>query len=105
MLRMSNGLDDEPVIAREVEERARLARRAQLGEDVLCGEREEVIGRIELEIVLSQLPKDPRGVIFKLEIVLGGGRQFISDAVENVREPRGQMERMRTCQRNTCVVQ
>ena len=105
MLRVPDGLDNEPIVAGKVEKRARLSRRAQFGEDVLGGEREEVVGGIELEIVLSQLAKHPWGIVFKLEVVLGRGRQFISDAVDNMRHRTEGMEGMRTCQRNTCVVQ
>jgi len=81
VLGVSDRLDDEPVVARKVEEGARLARRAQLGEDVLGGERDEVVGGVEVE-VLAQLPEDPRSVIFELEVVLGRGRELVADAVE-----------------------
>ena len=39
VLGVVDGLDDEAVVAREVKKRAGLAGRAELGKDVLCGER------------------------------------------------------------------
>lgn len=53
MFGMMNRLDDEPVVTREVEERARLARRAEFGEDVLGGEGKEVVGGVQVEVVLA----------------------------------------------------
>jgi hypothetical protein len=50
VLRVANRLDDEPVVSREVEERARLARRAELREDVLGGERDEIVRGVEVEV-------------------------------------------------------
>jgi hypothetical protein len=87
VLRVSNRLDDEPVVARKVEEGARLARRAQLGEDVLGGERDKVVGGVEVE-VLAQLPEDPRSVVLELEVVLGRGRELVADAGEEGRSAR-----------------
>lgn len=70
VLGMSDRLDDEPVVAREVEERPRFARRAEFGEDVFGGEGDEVVGGVEVE-VLAQLAEDPRRVVLELEVVLG----------------------------------
>ena len=53
VLRVVDRFDDEAVVAREVEERARLSRRAEFRQDVLRGEREEVVGGIELEVIFS----------------------------------------------------
>ena len=79
VLRMSNGFDDESVVARKVEKRARFARRAQLGEDVFRGEREEVVGGVELETVFAKIAENPGCVVFEFEIVFRRWRQFISD--------------------------
>lgn len=81
VLRVSDRLDDEAVVAREVEKGARLARRAQLGEDVLGGKGDEVVGGVEVE-VLAQLAEDPRSVVLELEVVLGRRRELVADAVE-----------------------
>ena len=53
VFRVVDRLDDEAVVAREVEERARLSGRAEFRQDVLRGEREEVVGGIELEVIFS----------------------------------------------------
>lgn len=45
-------LDDEPVVPREVEERSGLARRPKFRQDVFGSERKQVIGGIEMEMVL-----------------------------------------------------
>lgn len=70
VFRVVDGLDDEAVVAAEIEERARLARRAEFRKDVLGGEGKEVVGRIEVK-VFSELAKDPGGVVLELEVVLG----------------------------------
>ena len=70
VLAVVDRLDDEPVVAREVEERSRLARRAKLREDVLGREGEEIVGWIKMEVVLAQLAEDPRSVVLELEVVL-----------------------------------
>ncbi len=44
------GLDDEPIVPREVEERPRLAWRAEFREDVLGREGQQVVGRIKVEV-------------------------------------------------------
>ena len=62
-------LDDEPIIAREVEEGPGFAGRAKLGEDVLGREGEEIVGWIKMEVVLAQLAEDPRSVVLELEVV------------------------------------
>lgn len=79
VLRVPDRLDDEAVVAREVEERARLAGRAELGEDVLGGEGDEVVTRVEVE-VLAEFAKDPGGVVLELEVVLGRRRELVPDA-------------------------
>jgi hypothetical protein len=40
VLRVRNGFDDKPIVAREVEERAGLSGGAEFGQDVFGGERE-----------------------------------------------------------------
>ena len=69
MFGVVDGLDDEAVVAREVEEGAGLAGRAELGEDVLGGEGEEVVGRVQVEVVLAQLAEDVGRVVLELEVV------------------------------------
>ena len=84
VLGVADRLDDEAIVAREVEEGARLAGRAELGEDVLGGEGEEVVGRIETE-ELADVTEDPRAVVLELEVVLGAGRELVADAAESAR--------------------
>jgi hypothetical protein len=80
VLGVGDRLDDEAVVSREVEERARFARRPELGEDVLGGEGEEVVGCVEVEVGVSEVAEDPRSVVFELEVVSGGGRELVADA-------------------------
>ena len=68
---MSNRLDDEAVVTGEVEEGTGFPRRSELGEYILCGEREEVISGVEVKAVLAKLAEDPGSIIFELEIVFG----------------------------------
>ena len=70
MLCVMYGLDDILVIPREIEKTSTLSRRAKLGEDVLAGERHEVVGWIDFEDG-AQMPEHPRGVVLKFEIVFG----------------------------------
>jgi hypothetical protein len=87
VLAVPDRLDDEAVVARKVEERARLARRAELGQDVLGGEREQVVGRIEAE-ELADVAEDPGRVVLELEVVLGRRRELVADDVERELVPR-----------------
>lgn len=80
VLRVADRFDDEAVVAREVEERAALARRPEFGQDVLGGEGDEVVGRVEVE-VFAQFTEHPGRVILELEVVLDGRCQLVSDAV------------------------
>ena len=77
-------LDNEAVVAREVEKGAGFARRSELGEDVLRSERKQVVGRVKIEVILAQDAEDPRGVVLELEVVLGRRCQLVSDAVGHV---------------------
>jgi hypothetical protein len=52
VLGVTDRLDDELEISRVVEEGARLARRAELRKDILCRERQQVVGRINVKVVL-----------------------------------------------------
>lgn len=74
-------LDDEAVISREVEERSRFAGRAQLGEDVLRRQTDEVVCRVEEEEVFPEFPEHPGRVVLELEIVLRGWRQLVPNAM------------------------
>ena len=87
VLAVPDRLDDEAVVAREVEERARLARRAELGQDVLGGEREQVVGRIEAE-ELADVAEDPGRVVLEFEVVLGRRRELVADDVKRELVPR-----------------
>lgn len=78
---MSNRLDDEPVVSREIKERTRFPWRTEFREDVFRRERDEVVGGVE-EKVFSEFSENPRGVIFKLEVVPNRGSQLVSDAVQ-----------------------
>lgn len=68
VLAAMDGLDDEAVVAREVEEGAGLAGRAELGQDVFGGERDKIICWIKKK-VFAELSKDPRSIVFELEVV------------------------------------
>ena len=108
MLRVPDGFDDEAVVAGEVEEGAGLAGGAELAEDVFRGEGEEVVGRVELEGVFAEVAEDPWRVVFKLEVVLCGGSQLISDTV-NINQRQGSEsshgKMLPTCRKRTCAVQ
>ena len=80
VLRVVYGLDDKPVVAREVEKRAGLPGRAELGEDVFRGEGEEVVRGVDMEVVFAQLAEDPWRVVFELEVVLCRRRELVPDA-------------------------
>ena len=80
VLGVVDGLDDEAVVARKVEERAGLAGRAELGEYVLCGEREEVVRGVEVEVVFTQLTEDPRCVVLEFKVVFSRGSEFVANA-------------------------
>lgn len=69
MFGMVDGLDNEAVVAREVEERTGLSGRSKLGENVFRGEGEQVICRVKVKVVLPKRPEYPRSVIFKLEVI------------------------------------
>ena len=84
MLRVVDRLNDEPVVAREVKERSRLARRAKFRQDILGGKGQQVVGGVEVEVVLAQLAKDPWGVVLELEVVLCGGREFVTDTARRL---------------------
>ena len=49
MFGMSYGLDNKPIVSREIKEGTRFARGAEFRENVFGGERQEVIGRIKLK--------------------------------------------------------
>lgn len=78
---MVNGLDDVLVIAGKVKETATLARRTKLGENIFARQGNEIVGGIETKYG-SQLPKDLRGIVFKLEIILCGWCQLVASAIE-----------------------
>jgi len=71
VLRVTNRLDDETVVTGEVEEGSGLARLSEFREYILCGEREEIISRVEVKTVLAKLAEDPGSIVLELEIVLG----------------------------------
>jgi hypothetical protein len=81
VLAVPDGLDDEAVVAGEVEERAALAGGAEFGEDVFGGEGDEVVRGVEVK-VLPKLAEDPGGVVFELEVVLDRRSKLVTDAVK-----------------------
>jgi hypothetical protein len=87
VLRVRDRFDDEPVVAREVEERPRLSGRAEFGQDVFGGEREQVVGGVQVEMFLAQVAKDPRRVVLEFEVVLGRRSELIADAVGQLQQP------------------
>ena len=66
---MTDGLDNEAVVTRVVEERARFAWGTEFRKNVLGGQGEEVVCRIDVEVGLTKLAKDPWCVIFELEVI------------------------------------
>lgn len=76
MLGMVNGLDDVLVVTREVEETAALARRAKFGQYILARQRHEVICWVQSK-ACAEMAENPRRVVLKLEVVLGGGNQLV----------------------------
>ena len=76
-------LDDEPIIAREVEEGARFPRRAKFREDVFRGQGEEIVCGVESEVLLSQFAENPRRIVLEFKVVSRGWRQFIPDTAKN----------------------
>lgn len=78
VLRVPDRLDDEAIIARKVEERSALAGRTEFRQDVLGGEGDEVVGRVEVE-VLAQLAEYPGSIVFELEVVFDRGRELVAD--------------------------
>ena len=73
MFGVVDGLDDILIVSRKVEEAPALARRAQLREDILAGERHEVIGRVEAELC-PETSKYPRCIVLEFKVILGRRR-------------------------------
>ena len=126
VLGVADRLDDVAVVARKVEEGARLARRTELREDVLGRQREQVVGRIEPKVVLqvtearlrqvqrttlrsalsthlSQVAKDPRRIIFELEVVSRRGRELVADTAKSNGDGRQHLKPFMTTGRNSHV--
>jgi hypothetical protein len=76
---MVDRLDDETVVPRKVKEGTRFAGGPEFGENVFGGEREEIVGRVEVK-VLSKGAKDPGSVVLELEVVLCRRRELVADA-------------------------
>lgn len=79
MLRVVYRLDNETIVAREVKEGTGLARATKLGENVFCGEREKVVGRVESKVIFTQLPKNPWRVVLELEVILRRRSELVSN--------------------------
>lgn len=79
MFRVMNSLDDEAIVSRKVEERARFAGRSQLREDIFCRQREQIVGRVEMEIVFTKLPEYPWCIVLELEVVSCRRCKFVPD--------------------------
>ena len=84
VLGMVDSLDNIFVIAGKVEEGPRLSGATEFGENVFGGEREEVVGRVDMEVGFAEVTEDPGRIIFEFEVVFGGGGKFVSDNVETV---------------------
>jgi len=76
---MRDRLDDESIISREVEERARFAGRAEFGEDVFGSQGEKVVGWIEVEMFVAKISEYPRCVVLELEVISRGRCELVSD--------------------------
>ena len=81
MLSMVDGLDDESIVSAKVKETAALARTAQLRQDILSRQRDEVLCRVNVK-VFPDLAKDPGSIILEFKVVARGGGQFVSGNVE-----------------------
>lgn len=101
---MVDGLDDVLVVTREVKEAPAFAGGAQLGQDVLAREGHQIVGRIETELG-AKVSEHPRCVVFELEVVLGGGDQFVSGSAQRLVMFTLSMQKrgVHTCQRRTCA--
>jgi hypothetical protein len=86
-----DGLYDEAVIAGEVEERAAFARGGEFGENVLGCEGEEVVCRIQREVVFAEFAEDPRSIVFEFEVISRRGSKFVPDDIERVFMPCGKI--------------
>jgi hypothetical protein len=75
-----DGLDDEAVIAGEVEERAAFAWGGKFGEDIFGCKGEQVVCGVQREVVFAEFAEDPRGIVFEFEIVSRRGSEFVPDA-------------------------
>jgi hypothetical protein len=64
-----NGLDDEAVVSRKVEEGSRLSWRSEFGQDVFRRQGQQIVGRIQVKVIFPQFSKDPRRIILELEVV------------------------------------
>ena len=62
--------DDEPVVTREIKERAGLSGGTKFGENVLFRQRQEVVGGVELEALFPQISEDPGRIVLEFEIIL-----------------------------------
>jgi hypothetical protein len=78
VLGVANSFDYETVVPGKVEERTRFSRRAEFRQNVFGGEREKIVGGVEMK-VLAQGAKDPRSIVLEFKVVLCGWREFVSD--------------------------
>ena len=53
---------------------------AQLAEDVLGREAEEVVRRVQSEVPLAQIAEDEGRIVLELEVVLGRRRKLVTDS-------------------------
>ena len=103
MFRVVDGLDDEAVVAREVEETPGLAGTSQLGEDVLAREGKQIVGGIEMK-VLAQLAEDPWRIVLEFEVVLGRRRKLVANSgLPFISMSRDGKKIKRTCRTSTCA--
>lgn len=81
VFRVGDGFDDEAIVAGKVEEGAGFAGRAELRKNVFGSEGEEVVGGVEVEVLLAQITEDPGSVVFEFKVVPRGRSEFVPDTI------------------------
>lgn len=79
MFTVMDGLDDVFIVSRIVKKAPTFPRGSELGEDVLAGERHEIVCGVKAENC-TQMSEYPRCVVFELEVVLCGWCEFVAGA-------------------------
>jgi hypothetical protein len=102
VLGVVNSLNDVLVVSREVEKASTLSGGTQFRQNILAGERHEIIGGVEAEFG-TKVPEYPGGIVLEFEIVFCGRNQFVSGTiiVSNVQWASRIRKIGLTCQRRT----